>query len=166
MVFAGCYKQETSFPSPLLNAQVPESSSHIIGTEAFVVLARMEEVSVIESERESHSVVSDSFCGVPWTVACRASLSMEFSRPEYWSGQPFPPPGGLPNPGIDQVSCKRILYCLRQEGSSSNRQARFSKMVVIVLTQATRNLRNTSMNYCDHLASNGYKEIQSSKDTL
>ena len=27
-------------------------------------------------------------------------LSMEFSRPEYWSGQPFPSPGGLPNPGV------------------------------------------------------------------
>ena len=26
--------------------------------------------------------------------------SMEFSRPEYWSGQPFPSPGELPNPGI------------------------------------------------------------------
>ena len=28
---------------------------------------------------------------------------MEFSRPEYWSGQPFPPPGDLPNPGIKPV---------------------------------------------------------------
>ena len=26
--------------------------------------------------------------------------SMEFSRPEYWSGQPLPSPGDLPNPGI------------------------------------------------------------------
>ena len=25
---------------------------------------------------------------------------MEFSRPEYWSGQSFPSPGTLPNPGI------------------------------------------------------------------
>ena len=31
-------------------------------------------------------------------------LSMEFSRQEYWSGLPFPPPGGLPNPGIEPVS--------------------------------------------------------------
>ena len=29
----------------------------------------------------------------PWTVACQASLSMEFSRQEYWSGLPFPSPG-------------------------------------------------------------------------
>ena len=26
---------------------------------------------------------------------------MEFSRPEYWSGYPFPSPGDLPNPGIE-----------------------------------------------------------------
>ena len=36
----------------------------------------------------------------PWTVAYRASLSMGFSRQEYWSGLPFPSPGDLLNPGI------------------------------------------------------------------
>ena len=29
---------------------------------------------------------------------------MEFSRPEYWSGQPVPSPGDLPNPGIEPGS--------------------------------------------------------------
>jgi len=29
---------------------------------------------------------------------------MEFSRPEYWSGEPFPSPGDLPNPGIEPRS--------------------------------------------------------------
>ena len=29
----------------------------------------------------------------PWTVACQAPLSMEFSRQEYWSGLLCPPPG-------------------------------------------------------------------------
>ena len=28
----------------------------------------------------------------------------EFFRPEYWSGQPFPSPGDLPNPGIEPRS--------------------------------------------------------------
>ena len=32
-----------------------------------------------------------------WTLARQALLSMGFSRQEYWSGLPFPPPGGLPN---------------------------------------------------------------------
>ena len=36
----------------------------------------------------------------PWTVACQAVLSMEFSRQEYWNRLPFPSPGDLPNPGI------------------------------------------------------------------
>jgi len=43
------------------------------------------------------SVTSDS--ATPWTIQ-----SMEFSRPEYWSGQPFPSPGDLPNPGIEPRS--------------------------------------------------------------
>ena len=33
----------------------------------------------------------------PWTVACQAPPSMEFSSQEYWSGLPFPSPGDLPN---------------------------------------------------------------------
>ena len=36
-----------------------------------------------------------------WTVALKASLSVEFSRQEYWSGLPCPPPGDLPDPGIE-----------------------------------------------------------------
>ena len=36
---------------------------------------------------------------IPWTVACQAPLSMEFSRQEYWSRLPFHSPGDLPNPG-------------------------------------------------------------------
>ena len=37
---------------------------------------------------------------IPWTVAHQAPLSMEFSRQEYYSGLPFPSPGGLPDSGI------------------------------------------------------------------
>ena len=40
----------------------------------------------------------------PWTIAHRAPPSMEFSRQEYWSGLPFPSPGGLPDPGIEPRS--------------------------------------------------------------
>ena len=48
------------------------------------------------------SDVSDSV--TPWTVTHQVPLSMEFSRPEYWSGLPFPPPGNLPDPGIEPRS--------------------------------------------------------------
>ena len=33
-------------------------------------------------------------------TAHQALLSMGFSRKEYWSGLPCPPPEDLPNPGI------------------------------------------------------------------
>ena len=39
-----------------------------------------------------------------WTVAHQAPPSMGFSRQEYWSGLPFPSPGGLPDPGIEPRS--------------------------------------------------------------
>ena len=40
----------------------------------------------------------------PWTVACQAPLSMEFSRQEYWSGLPCPSPEDLPDPGSEPWS--------------------------------------------------------------
>ena len=40
----------------------------------------------------------------PWTVAYQSSLSMGFSRQEYWSGLPFPSPGDLPDLGNKLVS--------------------------------------------------------------
>ena len=40
----------------------------------------------------------------PWTAAHQAPLSMGFSRQEYWSGLPFPPPEDLPDPGIEPAS--------------------------------------------------------------
>ena len=41
---------------------------------------------------------------IAWTVACQASLSMEFSRQEYWGGLPFPTLGDLPDSGTEPVS--------------------------------------------------------------
>ena len=41
---------------------------------------------------------------IPWTVACQAPLSMGFPRQKYWSGLQFPPPGDLPDPGIQSMS--------------------------------------------------------------
>ena len=40
----------------------------------------------------------------PWTVPCQAPLSVGFSRQEYCSGLPCPPPGDLPHPGIKPMS--------------------------------------------------------------
>ena len=45
---------------------------------------------------ESQSVICVRLFATPWIIQ-----SMQFSRPEYWSGKPFPSPGDLPNPGIE-----------------------------------------------------------------
>ena len=39
-------------------------------------------------------------------------FSVEFSRQEYWSGLPFPPPGDLPDPGMELrlMRCRQILH--------------------------------------------------------
>ena len=39
-----------------------------------------------------------------WNAAHQAPLYMGSSRQEYWSGLPFPPPGDIPDPGIESVS--------------------------------------------------------------
>ena len=51
------------------------------------------------------SVISQLFA-TPWTVACKAPLSMGFSRQKYWSGLPCPSPENLPwdLPGIGPKS--------------------------------------------------------------
>ena len=43
-------------------------------------------------------------CANPWTVARQGPLSKGFSRQEYWSGLPCPPPGDLPYPGIEPTA--------------------------------------------------------------
>ena len=40
----------------------------------------------------------------PMNCGCQAPLSIGFPRQEYWSGLPFPPPGDLPEPGIEHES--------------------------------------------------------------
>ena len=47
--------------------------------------------------------MSDSFV-IPWTLVHQAPLTMGFSRQEYWSGQPYPSPGDLSDPGTEPMS--------------------------------------------------------------
>ena len=56
-----------------------------------------------------HACVLNCFSHVqlfvtPWTAACQAPLSMEFSSQEHWTGLPCPPPGDLLDPGIESLS--------------------------------------------------------------
>ena len=72
----------------------------------------------------AHSLQSRlPLCSV-WTVAQQASVPMGFSRQEYWSRQPFYPPGDLPNLGIEPLSpvatalAGRIFFTIYQPRSS------------------------------------------------
>ena len=60
-------------------------------------------------ESKSCSVMSDSL-RPPWTV--------EFSRPEYWSGLPFPSPDIFPTEDLNAglPHCRWILYQLSHKG--------------------------------------------------
>ena len=58
--------------------------------------------------RDNPCVLSHFSClrlfATQWTVAHQGPLSMGFSRQEYWSGLPGPPPGDIPDAGIKALS--------------------------------------------------------------
>ena len=83
---------------------------------------RIKEKKIQEGESISYSVVSKLFA-TPWTIACQAPLPMEFSRQEYWSGLPCPPPGDLPHPGIKSASLESPALAGRFFTSSTTWEA-------------------------------------------
>ena len=68
------------------------------------------------------SVVFDSL-QTHGLIAHQAPLSMEFSRQEYWSGFPCPPPGDFPDPGIELMSLKSPALASRFFTTSATREA-------------------------------------------
>ena len=81
----------------------------------------------------SCSALSDS--ASPWTVAHHATLSMGFSRQEYWKRLLFPSPRDFPDPGINPglPPCRQILYRLSHQGNPNKSTLRFN------ITQSHRN---------------------------
>ena len=69
--------------------------------------------------------------GTPWTIAHQVPLSIEFFRQEFWSGLPFPPPGDLPNPGMEPESAawqdteSQVKYLAQVLKRGSVRSSRF-----------------------------------------
>ena len=53
------------------------------------------------------------------TIACKAPLSLGFSRHEHWSGLPCLPPGDLPDLGIEPAdrTCVSYVYLHWRVGS-------------------------------------------------
>ena len=63
------------------------------------------------------------------TVAGQAPLSMGFSRQEYWSGLPCPPPGDLPDPGFKHASLTPPALAGRFFTTSVTRKPRLNHRV-------------------------------------
>ena len=55
-----------------------------------------------------------------WTIACQAPLSMKFSRQEYWSGLPCPPPGDLSN-AVTEPMCP-VVPAFQEDSLSLSHQ--------------------------------------------
>ena len=72
-----------------------------------------------------------------WTSARQAPLSMGFSRQEYWSGLPCPPPGDLPDAGIELVSLMSPALAGRFLTASANWEALTSLAAVQKQPQTT-----------------------------
>ena len=70
------------------------------------------DVAIFNSTKTSKNCLLNALCVLSrfcpvwlyvtlWTVALKASLSMGFSRQDYWNGLPFPPPGVFLTQGLN-----------------------------------------------------------------
>ena len=59
---------------------------------------------LLHTEEDESESLSHVYSVTPWTVAHRLLCPWGFSRQEYWNVLPCPPPGYLPNPGIESRS--------------------------------------------------------------
>ena len=75
-----------------------------LGSPALWTDSLLSEIPLLTVKVKVKSLSHVQLFATPWTVAYQASLSMGFSKQEYWSGLPFPSPGDLPNPGIKSGS--------------------------------------------------------------
>ena len=78
----------------------------------------------------------------PWSIQ-----SMEFSRPEYWSGKPFPSPGDLPNPGIEPSSPALQAEALPAEPQGKPKNTGVSSLSLLQQIFPTKEL-NWGLQHC------------------
>ena len=92
----------------------------------------------------------------PWSVVCRAPLSMGFSRQEYFSGLPLPSPRDLPDPGIEPVFqegrssfllFQLILSIERKKTQSSNRRKNKIPFMIFLLGSSANHLTSLGLNF-------------------
>ena len=79
----------------------------------------------------------------PWTVPHQAPLFMELPQQECWSGEAVPPPGDLPDPGVEPRSLALRADSLPSEprgksGCQLNTESLDFKVLGEMLGQQTR----------------------------
>ena len=95
-----------------------------------------------------HAVLSHFSCVqlfvTQWTVTHQASLSMGFSRQEYWNRLPCPPSGDLPDPGIEPVSLRSPVLTdgLRLTLQNTIDRAAYTTKVCFLIVLETRSPRS------------------------
>ena len=98
-----------AFPSYLKEILLKSSGRHLIWqTVPYPIYNTMPACVLIHFSRVRLFVT-------PWTVALQAPLSMGFSRQDYWSGLPCPPPGDLP-PGIEPAHTAGGFFIIEPPG--------------------------------------------------
>ena len=70
-----------------------------------------------------------------WTVAHQAPLSMGFSCHDYWCGLLFPPPGDLPNTGIEPLSLMSPALAGGFFTTSATWEAQLLLLTPIIITE-------------------------------
>ena len=92
----------------------------------------------------------------PHGLAHQAPLSLGFSRQEYWSGLPCPPPGDLPDPGVEPRS-----PALQADSLSFEPPGKHDNNTLLILTSTQRTIYNKGQacyRNCSHI-----KEIRRKK---
>ena len=78
-----------------------------------------------------------------WTAACQARLSTGFSRQEYWSGLPCPPPGDLPDPGTGLVFLVSPALADRFFTTSATWEVRCMNLKSVIQNKVSQKEKNT-----------------------
>ena len=80
----------------------------------------------------------------PWTV--KLLCPWGFSRQEYWSGLPYPPPGGLPNSGIELGS-----PALQADSLPAKLPGKHIYTYVYICTEKQRSQRSLGWGFCSEI---------------
>ena len=110
------------------NIHVLQSNEHYntCNIQTGICLIIVTYIKIIYSMLLFYSLSWVQLFATPWTIAHQAPLSLGFSRQEYCSGLPFPPPGDLPGLGIETASPSLAGRCFTTEPPGASTYINFS----------------------------------------